>query len=158
MMWQMFTRVAVAGVICVMTLMPVAAVQPDEVLSDPVLEKRARSISAELRCLVCRNESIDESNAPLARDLRLLVRERLVEGDDDDEVIEFVVARYGEYVLLKPLTGGANLVLWLSGPVMLVIAGAIGLMFLRRRSRSVDTASKGLSAEEQARLDKLLKE
>ncbi|WP_254054687.1 cytochrome c-type biogenesis protein [Roseovarius sp. EL26] len=154
----MFTRVAVAGVICVMTLMPVAAVQPDEVLSDPVLEKRARSISAELRCLVCRNESIDESNAPLARDLRLLVRERLVEGDDDDEVIEFVVARYGEYVLLKPLTGGANLVLWLSGPVMLVIAGAIGLMFLRRRSRSVDTASKGLSAEEQARLDKLLKE
>ncbi len=156
MIWQMITHAALAGVVCVMTLLPVAAVQPDEVLSDPVLEKRARIISAELRCLVCRNESIDESNAPLARDLRLLVRERLVAGDADDEVIEFIVARYGEYVLLKPLTGGANLVLWLSGPVMLIIAGGIGFMFLRRRSKSVDALSTGLSSEEQARLDELL--
>ncbi|WP_370738209.1 cytochrome c-type biogenesis protein [Roseovarius albus] len=141
-----------------MQFSPAAAVEPDEVLSDPVLEKRARSISEGLRCLVCRNESIDESNAPLARDLRILVRERLVEGDADDEVIEFVVARYGEYVLLKPNSGGSNLVLWLSGPAMLLIAGGVGLAFLRRRSRSVDASSQGLSADEQARLEEILKE
>ena len=101
---------------------PVWAVQPDEVLDDPALEARARDISEGLRCLVCRNESIDESNADLARDLRLLVRERLVEGDTDDEVVEFVVDRYGEYVLLRPTSGGANLLLWYAGPILLLIA------------------------------------
>lgn len=158
MIRSVLTQALLAGVITVMTLVPAAAVEPDEVLSDPVLEKRARSISEGLRCLVCRNESIDESNAPLARDLRILVRERLVEGDADDEVIDFVVARYGEYVLLKPNSGGSNLVLWLSGPVMLLVAGGVGLVFLRSRSRSVDASSQGLSADEQARLDEILKE
>ncbi|SLN48007.1 Cytochrome c-type biogenesis protein CcmH precursor [Roseovarius albus] len=158
MIRTLFKLLVVASVVTVMQFSPAAAVEPDEVLSDPVLEKRARSISEGLRCLVCRNESIDESNAPLARDLRILVRERLVEGDADDEVIEFVVARYGEYVLLKPNSGGSNLVLWLSGPAMLLIAGGVGLAFLRRRSRSVDASSQGLSADEQARLEEILKE
>ena len=91
---------------------PSWAVQPDEILDDPALEERARALSEDLRCLVCRNESIDESNAPLARDLRLLVRERLVAGDSDAEVMAFVVARYGEYVLLTPKATGTNLILW----------------------------------------------
>ena len=90
------------------------AVEPDEILSDPVLEGRARALSAELRCLVCQNQSIDDSNAPLARDLRLLVRERLKAGDKDNEIMDFVVARYGEFVLLRPRFSAATLVLWLS--------------------------------------------
>ncbi|MGB7320768.1 MAG: cytochrome c-type biogenesis protein, partial [Albidovulum sp.] len=97
---------------------PVRAVQPDEILPDPALEARARALSTGLRCLVCRNENIDESNADLARDLRLLVRERLVAGDSDTEVIAFLVERFGEYVLLTPTSGGANLILWLAGPGM----------------------------------------
>jgi cytochrome c-type biogenesis protein CcmH len=105
-------------ILSLMLATPVAAVQPDEILADPVMEERARDISAGLRCLVCRNESIDESNAELARDLRLLVRERLVAGDTNDEVVDFVVDRYGEYVLLRPTLTGANLVLWIAGPVM----------------------------------------
>ena len=113
---------------------PVWAVQPDEILDDPVLEERARELSKGLRCLVCRNESIDDSNADLARDLRLLVRERLVAGDSDEEAIDFIVARYGEYVLLKPQTGGANLFLWAAGPLMLILAGGLAVAYLRRRS------------------------
>ncbi len=135
---------------------PAWAVQPDEVLPDPVLEQRARDLSKDLRCLVCRNESIDESNADLARDLRLLVRERLVEGDSDSEVIDFVVDRYGEFVLLKPTTGGANRLLWAAGPLMLLLAGAVGVGFVRRRSRATPVAEDALSAEEQARLDRIL--
>ena len=104
--------------LCIMAA-PVWAVQPDEILDNPALEARARDISAGLRCLVCRNESIDESNAELARDLRLLVRERLVAGDSNEEVVDYIVDRYGEYVLLNPTTGGANLLLWLAGPLML---------------------------------------
>jgi cytochrome c-type biogenesis protein CcmH len=135
---------------------PAHAVQPDEVLPDPALEERARGISAGLRCLVCRNESIDESNAGLARDLRLLVRERLVAGDSDAEVVAFVVDRYGEYVLLRPTLGGANLLLWLAGPAMLLIAGGIAAAYLRRRARAV--APAGLSPDEEERLRELLKD
>ncbi|MDQ2088536.1 cytochrome c-type biogenesis protein [Marimonas arenosa] len=136
---------------------PVAAVQPDEILADPALEDRAREISKGLRCLVCRNESIDDSNADLARDLRLLVRERLTEGDSDEEVVDFVVARYGEYVLLKPTASGSNRVLYLAGPVMLLIAGIGGLLYLRRRSRAQAPAEAALSADEARRLDEIMK-
>lgn len=110
------------------------AVEPGEVLSDPVLEDRARSISQGLRCLQCRNESIDESNAGIAKDLRLLVRARLVEGDSDTEVMDYIVARYGEYVLLRPNGLGINLVLWLAGPALFLTALA-GLIAVQRRSK-----------------------
>ncbi|MBO9472351.1 cytochrome c-type biogenesis protein CcmH [Shimia sp. R10_1] len=136
---------------------PSAAVQPDEVLADPVLEERAREISRDLRCLVCRNESIDESNAQLARDLRLLVRERLVAGDSNAGVVDFVVDRYGEYVLLRPRTSGSNLVLYLAGPVMLIIALFVGLSYARRRSVAATTSESKLTADETARLQEILK-
>jgi cytochrome c-type biogenesis protein CcmH len=125
-------------------------------LADPALEARARDISKELRCLVCRNESIDESNAPLARDLRLLVRERLTEGDSDREVLAYVVDLYGEYVLLRPTARGANLALWLAGPVMLLAGGGIALAYLRRR-RAAPEPAQLLSAEEEARLEDILR-
>ncbi len=140
-----------------MTLaMPVAAVQPDEVLDDPVLEDRAREISKGLRCLVCRNESIDESNADLAKDLRVLVRERLVVGDTDEEVVAFVVDRYGEYVLLRPLASGSNWVLWAAGPTMFLLAAGVGALFLRGRARAEAPTEVGLSADEEARLKDIL--
>lgn len=135
---------------------PVFAVQPDEMLDDPVLETRAREISKGLRCLVCRNESIDESNADLARDLRILVRERLVAGDSDAQVVEFVVDRYGEYVLLKPSATGANLVLWIAGPFLMIVALGVGAVYIRRRTRAPETDAT-LSEAEQARLDEILK-
>lgn len=137
---------------------PVFAVQPDEILDDPALEARARELSKDLRCLVCRNESIDDSNADLARDLRLLVRERLVEGDTDDEAMEFIVARYGEYVLLKPKAGGTNLVLYLAGPAMLLLALGMAGIYLRRRQSAPVLAEAGLDADEQARLKEILDE
>jgi len=137
---------------------PAFAVQPDEILDDPALETRARDISAGLRCLVCRNESIDDSNATLARDLRLLVRERLLAGDSNTEVVDYVVGRYGEYVLLKPQTGGANLILWLAGPVMLLLGGGIGFVYVRRRAGGQGRAEAALSDEEQARLREILKD
>lgn len=135
---------------------PAFAVQPDEVLDDPVLEARARELSAGLRCLVCRNENIDESNADLARDLRLLVRERLVAGDSDEEVIAFIVDRYGEYVLLQPTATGENLILWVAGPAMLLVALATAALYLRRRRAAPDAAPAPLSAEEEARLREIL--
>lgn len=137
---------------------PVFAVQPDEILEDTVLEERARELSKGLRCLVCRNESIDESNADLARDLRLLVRERLVAGDNDEEVIDFVVDRYGEYVLLKPRFAGSTLLLWAAGPLMLLIGAGVGLTYIRSRERAAPIQEAGLNAEEKARLDKILDE
>lgn len=115
---------------------PAFAVQPDEMLSDPGLEARARHISQGLRCTQCRNENIDESNAGIARDLRLLVRERLLAGDSDAEVIDYVVDRYGEFVLLQPTVTGMNWVLWLAGPVMLLAAGGIAFAYVRRRDSS----------------------
>ncbi|MEM8629785.1 MAG: cytochrome c-type biogenesis protein [Pseudomonadota bacterium] len=136
---------------------PAVAVEPDEILDDPVLEERARELSKGLRCLVCRNESIDESNADLAKDLRLLVRERLVEGDSDAEAIDFIVDRYGEFVLLRPDARGANLILWAAGPAMLLLAGVGAFFYIRRRGRSDETAPAKLSADEQARLDEILK-
>ncbi|HBV56303.1 MAG TPA: cytochrome C biogenesis protein CcdA, partial [Rhodobacteraceae bacterium] len=133
-------RFLLAATLVVASLTPAMAVQPDEILADPVLEERARDISKGLRCLVCRNESIDESNADLARDLRLLVRERLVEGDTNAQTIEFIVERYGEYVLLKPLGGGSNWILWGAGPGMLLIGLGVGLSFLRRRQTAPENA------------------
>jgi cytochrome c-type biogenesis protein CcmH len=135
---------------------PVHAVQPDEVLADPALESRARALSKGLRCLVCRNESIDESHADLARDLRLLLRERLVAGDTDEEAITFIVDRYGEYVLLNPTTSGSNLLLWLAGPAMLGAGGLIAALYLRRRSGQGDPLSAELTDEESHRLAEIL--
>ncbi len=129
------------------------AVEPDEVLADPVLEKRARAISANLRCLVCQNQSIDDSNAPLAADLRVLVRERLVAGDSDVEVVEYTVARYGEYVLLKPVFKLHTILLWAGGPLILFI----GLFFVFRIAKKQPAAKpvSKLSKQEQAVLDSL---
>lgn len=133
------------------------AVQPGEMLDDPALEARAREISKGLRCLVCRNESIDESNAELARDLRLLVRERLVAGDSDEEVVDFVVSRYGEYALLKPRGDGANAFLWFAGPALLVAGGAMAAIYVRRRRPSA-AGAESLTEAEQTRLKRLLEE
>lgn len=138
--------------------LPVRAVTPDEMLADPALEARAREISKGLRCLVCRNENIDELNASLAADLRVLVRERLTAGDSDLEVVDYVVGRYGEYVLLRPTATGANLILWIAGPVMLLIAGVVGIGYIRARRGAPDTAGDRLTEEEEARLRDLLKE
>ncbi len=135
-----------------------AGPQPDELLDDPELEQRARAISADLRCMVCRNESIDDSNADLARDMRLLVRERLVEGDTDAEVMAFVVERYGEFVLLRPTREGANMILWISAPVMFVLALITAGVYLRRRESTPETGADDLSEDERKRLEALLKD
>ncbi|SPH17704.1 Cytochrome c-type biogenesis protein CcmH [Defluviimonas aquaemixtae] len=136
---------------------PAFAVQPDEILDDPALEARARELSKGLRCLVCRNENIDESNAGLARDLRLLVRERLVAGDSDDEVIAYLVDRYGEYVLLQPTATGGNLILWIAGPAMFLAALGGAAIYLRRRRPEAGAAPAPLSKAERDRLDEILK-
>jgi cytochrome c-type biogenesis protein CcmH len=139
--------------------MPALAVQPDEVLSDAKLEARARTLSRELRCMVCQNQSIDDSDAPLARDLRILVRERLKAGDTDAQVIDFLVARYGEFVLLRPRLSRHTWVLWL-GPPILLIGGALALLILARRKGRPVPADSGVSADlteaERARLADLL--
>ena len=136
---------------------PVRAVQPHERLDDPGLEARARDLSADLRCVVCQNQSIDDSNAPLARDLRVLVRERLVAGDTDDQVLAFVSARYGDYVLLSPPLRASTLILWLAGPAVLVAAGVGVAVWLRRRGHAaVQEPAAPLSAAEEARLARLL--
>jgi cytochrome c-type biogenesis protein CcmH len=148
------------ALILVLAMLPwqAFAVQPDEILDDPVLEERAREISAGLRCLVCRNESIDDSNAVLARDLRLLVRERLVAGDTNDEVVDYIVDRYGEYVLLTPRKTGANILLWLAGPLMLVGGAGLGFAYIRRRASSKAETEAALSPEEEARLREIIKD
>ena len=135
--------------------LPVFAVQPDEILDDPLLEERARELSKGLRCLVCRNESIDDSDAALARDLRLLVRERLVAGDSDEAVLDFVVERYGEFALLQPKFGGSNLVLWIAGPLGLLFAFFIGLNMMRRSAANPSTKDE-LSTDEADRLNQIL--
>lgn len=142
-----------------LVLAPLAAqaVQPDEMLADPALEARARGISAGLRCLVCRNESIDESNADLARDLRLLVRERIAAGDSDAEVVSYLTDRYGEYVLLNPKATGSSLVLWLSGPVLLLLGAGIALVYVRGR-RAAGREAEALSEAEARRLKEILGE
>ena len=137
---------------------PSVAVQPDEILDDPALESRARDISAGLRCLVCRNESIDESNADLARDMRLLVRERLVAGDTNDQVVAFIVERYGEYVLLRPTRDGANMILWISAPALGLLGLWAAFVYLRSRARAPEQTATPLEPEEEKRLQALLKE
>jgi cytochrome c-type biogenesis protein CcmH len=128
---------------------PANAVQPDEILGDAKLEQRARDLSTGFRCLVCQNQSIDESDAPLARDLRILIRERLTKGDSDSQIRDFVVARYGEFVLLKPRLTASTAVLWAT-PFLIIIAGFIFIL-LRRKSSAVP-AESALSAEEQQAL------
>ena len=134
------------------------SVEPNEVLSDPILEERARDISKDLRCLVCQNESIDDSNASLAKDLRILVRERLVAGDSNDEVLNFIVDRYGEFALLKPRSDGSNLILWLSGPLMLLIALIISFSFIKSNYNSKRRSSTVLSDHEKSELKKIFSE
>ncbi|MDP5085478.1 MAG: cytochrome c-type biogenesis protein CcmH [Yoonia sp.] len=132
---------------------PLWAVEPGEMLDDPVLEERARDLSQGLRCPVCRNESIDASNAALAKELRIVLRERIAAGDTDQEAVDFMVARYGEFVLLRPDTSGANLILWLSAPALLLIALGIGWSTIR--SRKATTVA--LTDAEKLELEKILR-
>jgi cytochrome c-type biogenesis protein CcmH len=129
------------------------AVEPDEVLPDPTLETRARALSKTLRCMVCQNQSIDDSNAPLARDLRLLLRERIKAGNSDDEVRDFLVSRYGEFVLLEPRLNEHTFILW-ALPALGLVIGGIALLLALRRGKGI--AAKPLSAEEKQRLKRLL--
>src|ERR1700731_1020224 len=140
---------------------PARAVLPDEVMSDPAREARARALSQELRCMVCQNQSIDDSEAPLARDLRLLVRERIAAGDSDAQVIDFLVARYGEFVLLNPRLERQTLLLWLLPPLALAGGGLALWNYGRRRSKSVAAeggSGDALTTEEEARLQRLIAE
>ena len=146
-------RAAFLMLVLLLTPIHAFAVNPDEVLSDPALEQRARALSAELRCMVCQNQSIDDSNAELARDLRVVVRERLVGGDTDEQVLDYVVSRYGEFVLLKPRLSVRTIALW-GAPAALAIIGVIVAVVYTRR-RAVQPVAK-LSPEEEARLGKLL--
>jgi cytochrome c-type biogenesis protein CcmH len=131
------------------------AVQPDEVLKDPALEARARALSQQFRCMVCQNQSIDDSDAPLARDLRLLVRERLSTGDSDRQVMDFIVSRYGEFVLLKPVLQWHTALLWVLPPGLLLVGGAVLLVLSRRRQPLL--ANSTLTNAEQAKLAELVK-
>ena len=148
-----FGRLALLGVL----LLPQSsfAVTPDEILKDPVLEQRARVLSQELRCMVCQNQSIDDSDAPLAKDLRLLVRERLVKGDSDRQVLDFLVSRYGAFVLLKPPLEISTLLLWGLPPAVL-LAGIAALLLMARRRKAVVLEPAALSSEEQRRMRKLV--
>ncbi len=150
-------RSVLALAVCLAPL-AAAAIGPDEILPDPAEEARARAITSELRCVVCQSESIDESNAEIARDLRLLVRERIVAGDADAEVLDFVADRYGEFVLFRPPMTAANAPLWLAGPVFLIFGLALSAAFVRRRAREARRPRSGLSPEEQSRIDALLRE
>jgi cytochrome c-type biogenesis protein CcmH len=159
MRWLRFLLVALAFVVCAQA----HAVQVDEVLPDPVLEARARTLSRELRCMVCQNQSIDDSDAPLARDLRILVRERLQSGDSDSQVLDFLVARYGEFVLLKPRFSGHTAILWLM-PVIVLLLGAITLIVAWRRYRRrsdaalvAAAAGESLTSAEAAELSRILR-
>ena len=132
------------------------AVEPHEVLQDKFLEQRARDISKGLRCPVCQNESIDESSADLSADLRLLVRERLLEGDSNQEVVDFIVARYGEFVRLEPNLNGSNFMLWATAPILLLIGLALGLLFIRRQAEREENEADELSGNEKTKLEKIL--
>jgi cytochrome c-type biogenesis protein CcmH len=149
-------RVALIGLFLSLAMPGAApAVQPDEMLKDSALESRARDLSRELRCMVCQNQSIDDSEAPLARDLRLLVRERLTKGDSDQQVLSFLVARYGEFVLLRPPLEWHTLLLWGLPPAALA-AGTIGLFIMSRRRRPVAAEADPLSQDEEQRLSTLV--
>lgn len=151
----MLRHAFIALLVSFLASLPARAVQPDEMLNDPVLESRARDLSRELRCMVCQNQSIDDSEAPLARDLRLLVRERLSKGDSDQQVIDYLVARYGQFVLLKPPLEWHTLILWGLPPAAL-IAGLIGLMIKARRQSSTRSGTEKLSQDEERRLTTLV--
>lgn len=147
-------------VLTVALLLPMAAfaVQPNEVLPDPAAEARAREISQKLRCPVCQGENIDESNAPISRDLRLYVRERIVAGDSNDQVIDAVVDRFGEFVLFEPRAQGGNLMLWLAGPVMALLALLGAWRFLRSRATARPEEAQALSQAERDRLDQIMRD
>ena len=150
-------RLVLALVVTFATAAAVQAVTPGEMLDDPALEARARALSAELRCMVCQNQSIDDSDAPLAHDLRVLLRERITAGDTDAEVMDFLVDRYGEFVLLKPRFNANTALLW-AAPFVLLVGGAVvafGVMRRRRPAGRTATATK-LSADEQNKLDDIL--
>jgi cytochrome c-type biogenesis protein CcmH len=148
-------RLLAAASVVAALMSPARAVQPDEIMADPAKEARARELSRELRCMVCQNQSIDDSEAPLARDLRLLVRERIAGGDSDAQVIDFLVARYGEFVLLKPRLERQTLLLWAVPPLVLVVGG-LALWIEARRRRTQAGAQPPLTPEEKARLARLL--
>lgn len=148
-------RALLAALLMLLSL-PAFAVQPDEVLPDPALEARARELSKELRCMVCQNQSIDDSDAPLARDLRLLVRERLKAGDSDRQVRDFLVARYGEFVLMRPVFSWRNALLW-GAPVVVLLLGA-ALVWISMRRRREAAAAPPLTPEEERRVARLLGE
>ena len=145
-----------AALFLFISLSSALAVNPDEVLKDPALEARARQISSELRCLVCQNQSIDISDADLAKDLRVIVRERLTAGDTDAQVTDFVVARYGEFVLLKPRFSAGNAILW-GAPLLVMLIGAL-VLFRQSRTPPPHAAAAPLSAEEERRLGEIMKE
>ena len=151
----------IVAMLSLLALSPAIAVTPDEFLSDPALEARARALSKELRCMVCQNQSIDDSDAPLARDLRILVRERLQAGESDQQVINFLVARYGEFVLLRPRFSWRTALLWLA-PVAVLLIGACGILVLVRRGRAdsdrATAARQKLTPAETARLSEILRE
>jgi cytochrome c-type biogenesis protein CcmH len=151
-LWLKAFAVAIA---LLLTPLPALAVNPDEVLKDPVLEERARNLSAQLRCMVCQNQSIDDSNAELAKDLRLLVRERIVGGDSDLQVIDYVVSRYGEFVLLKPRLSGKTIALW-SMPGALLLIGLAAVFLYTRRSRRTTDGEHLLTEEEKVRLQQVM--
>jgi cytochrome c-type biogenesis protein CcmH len=145
----------VALLLVFLSVLPALAVRPDEMLADPVLEGRARALSQGLRCLVCQNQSIEDSDADLAHDLRVIVRERLTAGDTDKQAVDYIVARYGEYVLLNPVMAPHTLLLWFAAPVVLLVGGAGIAIAVRRKRRVSPVAPAPLSAEEQAALDEL---
>ena len=152
----MIRRAALTAVLLAALSAPAASVEPDEILADPALEDRARAISKQLRCLVCQNQSIDDSDAPLARDLRIVVRERLTAGASDDEIVRFVAERYGDFVLLSPPFKATTYALWLGPAAILLIGAAAAAMFLRRRRAAGPGEEAALSAGDRARLDRLL--
>lgn len=137
---------------------PSYAVEPSEMLDDPTLEARARVISKGLRCLVCQNENIDDSNSGLAADLRILVRERITAGDNNEETVQYVVDRYGDYVLLKPTFTAGNFLLWFAGPLLLLGGGAGAVVFIRGRSKPNVLSETGLDSDEEAKLARLLQD
>ncbi len=148
-------RLILAATLALSLFGPALAVNPDEMLADPALEARARAISANLRCLVCQNQSIDDSDAELARDLRIIVRERLVAGDSDEAVTQYLVDRYGEFVLLSPVVAPHTLLLWVAAPAVLLIGGVAVLFGARRRRKAALAAEPPLSEAEAAALREL---
>jgi len=150
-------RLFALAALMLMLATPAFAVDPDEMLKDPKLEARAQKLGSGLRCLVCQSESIEESNADLARDLRVIVRERIAAGDSDKTIVDYLVSRYGDYVLLQPPFKGKTLVLWVGPFVLFVVAIATAFGFYRRRTKATVPPTT-LSAEEQRRLDALLKD